>query len=196
MTYALNSIWLCFFCFTSSFYWDFLLFCQLKQISLLFILLNFLCFCEIRQLKELPVVVPKVCPCVGVALCRLHVPSGFGGRAESDMHVSYVFTQGVLAAITMVGGGAGDRGARTGARYDLLLCLVAKKHPIRVGVGSHVAGAEALKFVSKLAPFLLSVCSPSSQHQNPCPRGSRVPYRKRGQAWVHSVGLLAWSVAT
>ena len=133
---------------------------------------------------------------MGVSLCSLHVPSGFGGRAGSDKDVSYVFTQGVLAAITMVGGGAGDRGARTRARYDLLLCLVARKHPIRVVVGSHVAGAEALKFVSKLAPFLLSVCSPSSQHQNPCPRGSRVPYRKRGQVPLHSVDLLAWAVAT
>ena len=133
---------------------------------------------------------------MGVSLCSLHVPSGFGGRAGSDMHVSYVFTQGALTAITMVGGGAGDRGARTRARYDLLLCLAAKKYPIRVGVGSHIAGAEALRFVSKLASFLLSVCSPSSQHQNACPRGSRVPYRKRGQVWVHSVGLLAWAVAT
>ena len=147
-------------------------------------------------MKQFSILVLKGCPCVGASLDSLHVPSGFGGRAGSDVLVSYVFTQGVLAAITMVGGGAGDRGARTGARYDLLLCLVAKKHPIRVGVGSHVAGAEALKFVSKLAPFLLSVCSPSSQHQNPCPRGSRVPYRKRGQVWVHSVGLLAWAVAT
>ena len=114
-------------------------------------MLNFLCFCEIRQLKELPVVVLKVCASVGVSLCSLHVPSGFGGRAGADKHVSYVFTQGVLAAITMVGGGAGDRGARTRARYDLLLCLVAKNYPIRVVVGSHVAGAEALQVGSKLA---------------------------------------------
>ena len=56
---------------------------------------------------------------MGVSLCSLHVPSGFGGRAGSDMHVSYVFTQGALTAITMVGGGAGDRGARIRAKCEL-----------------------------------------------------------------------------
>ena len=33
------------------------------------------------------------------------VPSVFGGRAVLDVNISYVFPQGVLAAVTLVGGG-------------------------------------------------------------------------------------------
>ena len=39
---------------------------------------------------------------------------------------NHIFPQGVLAAITLVGGGAGDGGARAGARSEVgLLCSVA-----------------------------------------------------------------------
>ena len=44
------------------------------------------------------------------------MPSGFGGRAGFDMNSSQIFPQDVLAAITLVGGGAGEGGARAGAR--------------------------------------------------------------------------------
>ena len=42
---------------------------------------------------------------MGASLDSLHVPSGFGGRAGSDMSTSHIFPQGVLAASTLVGYG-------------------------------------------------------------------------------------------
>ena len=61
-------------------------------------------------MNKLPVPVLKGCPCVGTCLCSLCVLSGFGGRAGSDVSTGHVFPQDVLAAITLVGGGAGDGG--------------------------------------------------------------------------------------
>lgn len=58
-----------------------------------------------------------------VSLCGLCVSRG---RAESDMSTSRVFPQGVLAGITLVGGGAGEGGAGARARCELgLLSSVA-----------------------------------------------------------------------
>ena len=62
-------------------------------------------------MKQLPIVVLKGCPYVGVPLCKVCVPSAFGGRAGFDMDASHLFPQGVLAAITLLGGG-GKRGKR------------------------------------------------------------------------------------
>ena len=48
------------------------------------------------------------------------MPSAFYGRVGFDMDAIHIFPQGVLAAITLVGGGAGDGGARAGpgVRWD------------------------------------------------------------------------------
>ena len=56
-------------------------------------------------MKQFSILVLKGCPCVGASLDSLHVPSGFGGRAGSDMSTSHIFPQGVLAASTLVGYG-------------------------------------------------------------------------------------------
>lgn len=70
---------------------------------------------------------------MGVSLCSLHVPSGFV-RAGSDMHVSYVFTQGALTAITMVGGGAEIEALEQ--EPDMVYsCLVAKMLLLEWGLG-------------------------------------------------------------
>lgn len=53
-------------------------------------------------------------PWVGVSQYSLCVPRDFRVRPGSEMSMSHVFPQGVLAAITLVGGGTGDREA--GAR--------------------------------------------------------------------------------
>ena len=53
------------------------------------------------------------------SLCTLCVLSGFDGRAGSEMSKGHIFPQGMLAAITLIGGGAGDGGARARARCDL-----------------------------------------------------------------------------
>ena len=85
-------------------------------------------------------------PCVGVSLCSLHVLSGLGGIAGSDMNTSYIFTWDVGALLPLVGSGAGEEGAKDMARCDLelLLCSGASNTLLEVGVGSRVAGAEAL----------------------------------------------------
>ena len=51
---------------------------------------------------------------MGVSQYSLCVPRDFRVRPGSEMSMSHVFPQGVLAAITLVGGGTGDREA--GAR--------------------------------------------------------------------------------
>lgn len=78
-------------------------------------------------MKQLPVAVFKVCPYVGVSLYNWHVPNGFNCRAEFDVKTSQVFSQAVLAAVTLVGSRAGAGGTRAGARCEegLLLCSVA-----------------------------------------------------------------------
>ena len=103
---------------------------------------------------------------MGVSLYSLHVPSRFGGRAGSDVSRSHIFPQGVLAAITLVGGGAGDEGAR--ARASPLLS--GQHHPTGGGGRSQGAEAEALRVRSKLALSPVSVCSPSPQHWHLYPR--------------------------
>ena len=42
---------------------------------------------------------------MGASLYSMFVPSGFGGRAGSDMIMTHIFPEG-MAAFTFVGGGA------------------------------------------------------------------------------------------
>ena len=81
---------------------------------------------------------------MGASLCNLHGPSGFGGRAESDVSRSHTFPPGVLAAITMVEGGARDGMAR--ARASPM--LNGHHHPIEGRVGAQGTGAKALRIRS------------------------------------------------
>ena len=64
---------------------------------------------------------------MGASLYRLCVPNAFGGRAGFEMDVTYIFPQGTVAAITFIGRGAGDEGARAGigCEVGLPLCSVA-----------------------------------------------------------------------
>ena len=81
-------------------------------------------------MKQLLIEVLKACPYVGALLYNLCVPSGFGGRARFDVHTSHVFPQGAVAAITLVGGGAGAR-----CDLGLLLCSVANTTLLGTGTG-------------------------------------------------------------
>ena len=105
----------------------------------------------------------------GVSLCG-NVPmqfvlSSFDGRARSER---------VLAAITMVGGGAVDEAARASARCELSFSFVQWLSLPYVGwvsnFCSQVAGAEALSVGSELIPFPVSVCSALSQQWHLHPR--------------------------
>ena len=61
----------------------------------------------------------KFCSYVGISLYRLCVPSTLGDRAVFDVETSHVLLQGVLAAITLVGDGTRDGGARAGTSCGL-----------------------------------------------------------------------------
>lgn len=63
--------------------------------------------------------------------------SAFGWRAGSDMSTCHIFLQGVLAAISLVGGTSGNGGSRARARYEpgSLLCSVASTTLFGMGVG-------------------------------------------------------------
>ena len=60
-------------------------------------------------------------------LCRLHLPSPFGGSAGFDTDTCHIFPQGVVTTLTLLGAVAGDGGARAGSRCEagLPLCSVA-----------------------------------------------------------------------
>ena len=89
-----------------------------------------------NYVEQLLMVVLKGCPYVVVSLYSLHVPSGFGGRAGFDTNISRIFPQGVLAAISLVGAGAGEGGARAGARCEVELSLYSVDVTTLLGVGS------------------------------------------------------------
>ena len=55
--------------------------------------------------------------------CLYIVCTFFGGRAGSDINTGHIFLQRVLAAITLMGGGAGDGGARAGVRCEAGLAI-------------------------------------------------------------------------
>ena len=87
--------------------------------------------------------------------------SGLGGRAESEIIIGCIFPC-VLAAVTWVGGVAGNIGARTKAKSELgfFLCSMAMVTPINrppYRLGSKFATEKSLRVRSKLALFLLSM---------------------------------------
>ena len=61
----------------------------------------------------------KWCAYIGASLYSLHVPVGFGVRAGLQVNTSHIFPQSVLVAITLVGSGSGDEGARARDRCKL-----------------------------------------------------------------------------
>ena len=68
-------------------------------------------------MKKLPIVVLKECLYVGASLYSLDVPSGFDGRAGFDVNTNHIFPQGVLTAITLVGGGLGNGRIRSQSQF-------------------------------------------------------------------------------
>lgn len=64
-------------------------------------------------------------------------PSGFGGKAGSDVNTSHIFPQDILAALALVVGGAGDGGAKARPENDsgLFLCSFGSITLLGVGYG-------------------------------------------------------------
>ena len=75
-----------------------------------------------------------------VSLCNLSKPSGFGGKAGSEVSAGCVFPGGVLAAAALVGGRAEDGVTRARAMCEpgFLLCSVAVTALSRAGSGPKV----------------------------------------------------------
>ena len=65
------------------------------------------------------------------------VPCDFNGRAGSDVSTSHILPHTVLAAITLVGVGAGDGGAKARPKCELwlLFCSVANSTLLGERVG-------------------------------------------------------------
>ena len=121
-------------------------------------------------MKQLPVLALKWC--VGAPLCNTFVPGGFGQRVGSDMSVSHIFPQGVLAAFTFVGSGAEIEVLEPAPSVSWALSSVqcGQHQPLRDRSRSQVAGTEALRIGFKVALFSLSVYFFPSPNQVLCPR--------------------------
>ena len=133
-------------------------------------------------MKQLPVLALKWC--VGAPLCNTFVPGGFGQRVGSDMSVSHIFPQGVLAAFTFVGSGAEIEVLEPAPSVSWALSSVqcGQHQPLRDRSRSQVAGTEAQRVRSKLAASLLCVCYFPSQHLH--------PHLSREQCWSKRSGCL------
>ena len=71
------------------------------------------------------------------SLYSLCVPSGFDVKAGFQVNISHIFPQGILAAVTLVGGKTEDDGTRARASCELMLpiCLVAGTMLSQAGLG-------------------------------------------------------------
>ena len=87
-------------------------------------------------MKELPIAFLKGYSYVGTFVYRLCVPNAFGGIAGFDMDASHIFPQGVLAAITLIGGGAGAREPRASSGCEAGLPCCSMAITTLLGVGS------------------------------------------------------------
>ena len=121
-------------------------------------------------MKQLPIPVLKGCPCLETSLFSLCVPSGFGGRAGSEVSTGQVFRQGVLVAITFFEGlemeGLEPEPHVSWASPVISGC----HHPLRGRIRSQSVGAEALRARSELILFLLSMRSPPLPTTTPSPQ--------------------------
>lgn len=60
--------------------------------------------------------------------------SDFGRKVGSDLNMSHIFPQGLLAVLTLVGGGAGDGEALTRTRSELGLITCSGTNSTLLGV--------------------------------------------------------------
>lgn len=120
-----------------------------------------------------------------------HVCAGWlWSRVGSDMSVSHIFPQGVLAAFTFVGSGAEIEVLEPAPSVSWALSSVqcGQHQPLRDRSRSQVAGTEAQRVRSKLAPSLLCVCYSPPSICTPTSAGSNAGAREVG-AWC---GVELW----
>lgn len=114
----------------------------------------------------------------------MFVPGGFGQRVGPDVSVSHIFPQGVLAAFTSVGSGAEIEVLEPAPSVSWALSSVqcGQHQPLRGRGRSQIAGTEAQRVRSKLAPSLLCVGCFPVQHLH--------PHLSREQCWSKRSGCL------
>ena len=98
-------------------------------------------------MKQLPALILKVCACVGASLWCLRVPSGFGGRAGSDISTGHVFSPGDWQLTHRSEGCGWNWRARARARcmLRLLLCPVPSPDCQGCGQGTRPAAGALRK---------------------------------------------------
>ena len=114
-------------------------------------------------MKDLAVVFLKWYRYVGASLYSLNVSSVFGERDGFDVNTSHVFPQGVLAAIILMEGGAGDEGARAEIKCEApqpraFITL------LRVEVDPRLLEQKSCRVGSEIGLFSFSVCSSCFQN--------------------------------
>lgn len=107
-------------------------------------------------MKHLPIVVFRECPCEGPSINSLCVTSGFDGRAGSHVIRNHVFSQCVLAVITLVIGGGEAWGrlvieTRTRARFEQVPRSWSRCHDGQIPTGLVPSKCE-LSYISALTP--------------------------------------------
>lgn len=144
------------------FSWLFFLFFFLFSLVLLFSISFCLTFSFSMKLTETPIYIDfgrvKSFLVFCVSLYSLCMPKGFGGRPWSEMSMSQVPPQGIMAVITLVGARAGDRGDKARARCESKVLLHSDQYCLIEGRDwSPGAGEKALRVKSDLVPFF-SIC--------------------------------------
>ena len=88
-------------------------------------------------MQQIPVEVLKGYPSVGASLFSVCVPSGFGGKAGSEVGMGHVFLQGELVAMALLGVRLELEGPEpdvvTSEGFSFVQWLY---HPIRIGTGA------------------------------------------------------------
>lgn len=125
---------------------------------------------------------------MGVLFGNIPIQSVCSQRENgSDMSTGHIFSQDVLAAITLVGGGAGEGNIRARARCDPGLPLFSGANTILLvaGEGPTLLVQKVLSVGSDMAPFILSVFSP--------PPSTGILTPERSSARAKEAGLGTWN---
>lgn len=146
-------------------------------------------------MKELAILALRERLCVPASLYCLCVPSGFCGRARSDMIMGRILSQGVLPAVTLVRCRIDDKGIEPvpGVSWDFSYDPWLSPPYWGDGIRSQAADGEWIrttlwyKLGSKLVHCFLSMhLPPPSWEGHLCPRGYD-PWSKRVLEWVPDV---------
>lgn len=180
-----------FLCFLGFFFFFFFLF----SLVLLFSISFCLTFSFSMKLTETPIYIDfgrvKSFLVFCVFLYSLCMPKGFGGRPWSEMSMSQVPPQGIMAVITLVGARAGDRGDKARARCESKVLLHSVTNTALLKEGTDPQVLEKKPWGSSLTWFH------SSQYVI-CPLPESAPSPHKGevlkQEWLKKAPNVSWSL--